>query len=205
MPNGSSGTGRTSDTTRDALRVVVAALDPLDSREHTDQRDVLTWIDSGAALYRTRPPDHPAKHLVTYFVPYHAGTDQVFLVAHRKAGLLLPPGGHVEPDEDPWTTVTRECREELDVAARPHPFGPGLAPLFVTVTQTIGPAVHTDATLWFLLDLDPATAVRPDPGEFTGWGWHPRTDVAAWPAGRADPELPRFLAKVGAARNQVQP
>ncbi|MFE5112552.1 hypothetical protein [Streptomyces sp. NPDC056663] len=28
----------------------------------------------------------------------------MLLVAHRKAGLWLPAGGHVEPGEDPWRT-----------------------------------------------------------------------------------------------------
>ena len=40
---------------------------------------------------------------------------------HKKAELWLPSGGHVEIDEDPTDTVTRECMEELSVAAD---FGP---------------------------------------------------------------------------------
>jgi hypothetical protein len=41
----------------------------------------------------------------------------------------------------------------------------------------------------------------PDPGEFSGWGWHPRGDVAGWPAGRTDPEMRRFLTKVADHRS----
>lgn len=33
--------------------------------------------------------------------------------------MWLPPGGHVEPGEDPWQTVVRECREELHIDAVP--------------------------------------------------------------------------------------
>ncbi|MGI5239271.1 NUDIX domain-containing protein [Dactylosporangium sp. CA-139066] len=63
----------------------------------------------------------------------------MFLVDHRKARRLLPPGGHVEPGEMPWAMVVREADEELQAVAVPHPLGPGGRPLFVTVTQTVGP------------------------------------------------------------------
>ncbi|GAA3298413.1 NUDIX domain-containing protein [Dactylosporangium vinaceum] len=181
---------------RGVVHDLVAGVVPVDEREAADRADILAWIASGAGLYRRTPPADPPKHLVTYFLPYHAGTDAVFLVEHRKAGLLLPPGGHVESDEPPWDTVVREAQEELGVVARPHPLTPDRRPLFVTVTPTVGPHSHLDATLWWLLDLDPAQRIAADPGEFSGWGWHPRREVAGWPAGRTDPELGRFLSKV---------
>jgi len=61
----------------------------------------LAWIDSGAPLWRTEAPATPDPHLVTYFLPFDAARDRLLLVDHRKAGLWLPPGGHVEPGEDP--------------------------------------------------------------------------------------------------------
>lgn len=181
---------------RRVVHDLVAGVVPVDEREAADRADILAWIASGAGLYRRTPPADPPKHLVTYFLPYHAGTDTVFLVEHRKAGLLLPPGGHVEPGEPPWDTVVREAQEELGVTARPHPLTSDRRPLFVTVTPTVGPQSHLDATLWWLLELDPAQRITADLGEFSGWGWHPRRDVAGWPAGRTDPELGRFLTKV---------
>ena len=181
---------------RAALRSMLAALVPFDDREAADRADVLAWIDTGADLYRQRAPDVPPQHLVTYFPPYHEPTDRVFLVDHRKAGRRLPPGGHVEPWEGPWATVVREADEELQTVARPHPVCPAEQPLFLTVTQTVGPHVHTDVTLWFALLLDPEEPITPDPGEFTGWGWYPCTEVVAWPAERTDPHLARFLTKL---------
>jgi 8-oxo-dGTP diphosphatase len=185
---------------REALRSLVAGLVPFDEREAADRDDVLAWIGSGADLYRRMPPDVPPKHLVTYFLPYDQPTDQVFLVDHRKAQRRLPPGGHVEPRERPWATVAREAYEELQTAARSHPLWPTELPLFVTVTQTIGPHVHTDATLWFPLALDPGQSITPDPGEFAGWGWYPRADVITWPTETTDPQLGRFLIKLGRLR-----
>ncbi|MGI5176188.1 NUDIX domain-containing protein [Dactylosporangium sp. CA-152071] len=180
---------------RQALRELVAGLVPFDDREAADRDDVLAWIDSGAEVYRRVPPDVPPKHLVTYFLPYDERTDRVLLVEHRKAGRLLPPGGHVEPDEHPWVTVAREAGEELQAAAHPHPWWPGGRPLFVTVTQTVGPHVHTDCTLWFPIALDADRPITPDPGEFAGWDWYPRAEAMTWPAERTDPHLPRFLTK----------
>ncbi|MFJ6121483.1 NUDIX domain-containing protein [Streptomyces sp. NPDC092129] len=75
---------------------------------------------------------------------------ELLLVAHRKAGLWLPSGGHVEPIEDPWDTVTRECREELCIEALPSTVS-GAQPFFLTITQTSGHGQHTDMSSWYVL------------------------------------------------------
>jgi 8-oxo-dGTP pyrophosphatase MutT (NUDIX family) len=47
---------------------------------------------------------------------------------HRKLGMWLPPGGHIEPDEDPVEAVIREVQEETGLsvevigAEQPLPF-----------------------------------------------------------------------------------
>ncbi|MER7006520.1 NUDIX domain-containing protein [Dactylosporangium sp. NPDC000555] len=183
---------------RTALRNLVAGMAPFDEREANDRALVLAWIDRGGELYRRVPPDEPPQHLVTYFLPHDVGQDLLFLVAHRKAGRWLPPGGHVEPGETPWATVLREADEELAVIANPHPLIPAREPLFLTVTETVGPGQHTDCTLWFLIDLHPNDPMAPDPGEFSDAGWFPRTEVAGWPAERTDPQMARALAKLDA-------
>lgn len=38
--------------------------------------------------------------------------DATLLHWHRRLGQWMPPGGHIEPDEDPATAALREVREE---------------------------------------------------------------------------------------------
>jgi 8-oxo-dGTP diphosphatase len=174
---------------------LVAAVRPFDPRETADQADILGWIASGQPLFRITPPDDPPKHLVVYFVPVDAARRCLLLGDHRKSGLLLPPGGHVEDGEDPRQAVTREAREELGLDARFHP-RLGAAPLFLTVTPTTGPNRHLDVSLWFVLDVDREAPLRPDPREFSRVRWLGVDEDFA--AGTCDPEMGRFTRKLAA-------
>jgi 8-oxo-dGTP diphosphatase len=52
---------------------------------------------------------------------YLAHEGKVLLHWHKKVKALLPPGGHIEPDEDPVQAVLREIREETGVPAEVIP------------------------------------------------------------------------------------
>jgi 8-oxo-dGTP pyrophosphatase MutT (NUDIX family) len=178
----------------------VASIEPVDTIEADHQRAVLDWIDSGDELYRLVPPDQPPMHLVSYFVPFDPVAGAVLLTAHRKSGLVLPPGGHCEPGESPWQTVQRECVEELGIPAVELP-RLGDRPLFITVTETQGLAVrrHTDVSLWYVIALDRADErLRPDPGEFDGVHWLSLDALPAEPVARFDPHMHRFARKLRA-------
>lgn len=103
-------------TSSDVARLVrgVAVLDDLEAA-HRD--DVLGWLATTDDVFRRTPPATPAKHLVAYFLLRDAEAGAVFLVHHRKAGLWLPTGGHVEVGEDPADAVRREAPEELGIEA----------------------------------------------------------------------------------------
>lgn len=49
---------------------------------------------------------------VTTFVSMQGAT---LLHWHRKVGLWLPPGGHIEPNEDPMQAARREALEETGI------------------------------------------------------------------------------------------
>lgn len=60
--------------------------------------------------------------------------DKTLLLKHKKLGLWLPPGGHVEPGETPDEAVRREVREEtgLEIEFVEPPRAPAMADERVT-------------------------------------------------------------------------
>lgn len=185
-------------TYREAIADTVALIEPVDAVEASHRSIVLGWIESGAELYRLVPPDQPPMHLVSYFVPFDAAEGSVLLTAHRKSGLVLPPGGHCEAGELPWQTVRRECVEELGIPAVALPWL-GSEPLFVTVTETQGSTVrrHTDVSLWYLIELGRADRrLRPDPREFHSVQWVSFDELLAEPTEHLDPHMHRFARKL---------
>ncbi len=52
--------------------------------------------------------------------------DHTLLHWHKRLQQWMPPGGHVEPDEDPVQAVLREIREETGVSAEVIPSAPVL-------------------------------------------------------------------------------
>lgn len=62
------------------------------------------------------PPDGVTRHFtVAVFVVAHGS---VLLHPHRRLGLWLPPGGHIEPHELPDDAARRETHEETGLAVR---------------------------------------------------------------------------------------
>ncbi|MFY9931584.1 MAG: NUDIX domain-containing protein [Streptosporangiaceae bacterium] len=175
-----------------AVARIVTAIQPFDRTEREHQAAVLTWLDGTADIYRRAKPATPPVHLVSYAIPLNPLDWSVFLVDHRLAGLWLPPGGHVEPGEDPAVTAARETREELGLEAeffRPDP-------ALVTMTRTIGQGQHTDVSLWYVLAGHPGLPITLDRREFSGGRWWTPAQIAATDPGRFDPHLSRFLAKI---------
>ncbi len=169
---------------------IVRAIPPGDALEQTHIATTLAWIASGAPLCRTHKPATPPLHLVAYFVLFDSAAQHLLLVDHRKAGLWLPSGGHVEPDEHPAATVERELWEELQLESRL--FFP--QPIFLTVTQTVGAtAGHTDVSLWYVLRGDCQQLLHYDREEFHQVAWFPLDRL---PHERTDPHMARFVQKL---------
>jgi 8-oxo-dGTP pyrophosphatase MutT (NUDIX family) len=178
---------------------LLSQIAPSDDLERDSLNQASSWVASGTDLYRTGAPDVPDMHLVVYFVPLTPNRQHILLVAHRKAGLWLPPGGHVEPDEDPWDTVTREATEELHLTATPAPTT-GPTPIFLTITRTRGQLPHTDVTMWFPLETTPDQITTYGTSEFTEIHWWPLTELRSHlnttAAADFEPHLSRFLDKI---------
>ena len=103
---------------------------------------------------------------------------------HAKVKAWLPPGGHVEPNEDPVQAVLREAWEETGlrvevVGAPPAPelgYPEQVAPPFTIMVEDIddpaGAHQHIDL-IYFLRPLDGAGAPLRD-----GWRWVTRAELA---------------------------
>lgn len=175
---------------RNHIKEIVEALQPHDVLEQNHREDALTWIRSGVPIFRIQKPDVPSKHLVSCFILFDETHKKVLLVDHKKAQLWLPTGGHVELDEAPKVTVERECIEELGVPAEFWQ----QAPLFITVTKTVGlTAGHTDVSLWYVLKGSCTHSLVFDPEEFYGVKWFGFDEI---PFEKSDPHMERFMKKL---------
>ncbi|MFI6275054.1 NUDIX hydrolase [Streptomyces sp. NPDC050988] len=184
---------------RARLTSLLEGVPPWDEQERVHLAEAVEWVAGGAPLYRVRKPDVPPVHLVSYFVVLDEKRGELLLVAHRKAGLWLPSGGHVEPMEDPWDTVVRECREELSIDAVPSAVA-GRQPFFLTITRTRGQGRHTDVSLWYVLRADAGSVVTFDEDEFSAIKWLSLSQVLAEPGDTLDPHMHRFTRKLMAAQ-----
>ena len=170
---------------------LVSAIAPGDELEVRHRAATLAWLRATDDVFRRVRPATPPQHLVSYVVPTDPDDGSVLLVAHRNAGLWLPPGGHVDPDEHPADTARRELAEELGVD------GASARPRFLTMTRTVGiDAGHTDVGLWFPAAVRRSAELMPDEAEFTEVRWWPRAEIAAAGPAPFDPHLARYLAKV---------
>jgi 8-oxo-dGTP diphosphatase len=180
----------------EAAHELVRAIVPLDELEAEHREDTLRWLEGTDDVFRRAKPATPPRHLVSYVAVLDDADGSSLLVDHINAGLWLPPGGHVEPDEHPADTAVREAREELGVEAV---FRDGRCePAFVTVTRTVGvDAGHTDVSLWFVLVGRRGMPITVEPAEFAEARWWSHEQVLGSDRHRLDPHYRRFIAKVG--------
>lgn len=109
----------------------------------------LTRVGDG----RLTRDEEPASHFCVYFLPYDSKTGKVFIVHHKKSGLWLSPGGHIDKGEIPLEALRREIKEELGfdfVSPR------GFKPFLLTITpidNAVQPCrMHYD--LWYGIPAD---------------------------------------------------
>lgn len=180
------------------VRGLLDEITPLDDLERRHLDDAQAWLSATSDVFRrTSSPVAPPKHLVSYFLLVDAQEGAFLLGDHRKSGLWLPSGGHVEPGEDPVETVRRECFEELGVDANFDEVI-GERPVFVTVTQTRSsrPDQHTDVSLWFVLAHSRCDSLQPDPREYRSVRWWMIDEFDHADPERFDPHQRRMLVKL---------
>jgi 8-oxo-dGTP pyrophosphatase MutT (NUDIX family) len=120
------------------------------------------------------------------------GPRGVILHRHKRLGLWLQPGGHLEPGETPWDAAWREAAEEtgLELDWSPPDPGPGGIPPLAHVDVHAGGRGHTHLDLRYLLVVRGPDEPAPPAGESQEVRWF------GWPEALAvaDPGLAGFLA-----------
>ncbi len=99
--------------------------------------------------------ENPVDHFSVYLLIYDPDMKEVFIGHHKKSGLWLPNGGHMEKNESPLDTGVREMQEELGNEIQIVNF-PDL-PDFLSITEGIdnpGKSCNTHYDIWYFVEAD---------------------------------------------------
>lgn len=157
------------DETRHYLRATVAERAPIDDVERASIADFLARYDElDDPLDQRRGPIHVTGSAIV------VGSRGVVLLRHKRLGLWLQPGGHIDPGEQPWEAALREAAEETGLAVRWLDLGADGVPPLVHVDVHDGGRGHTHLDLRYLVDGGDADPCPPE-GESQQIAWF------AWP------------------------
>jgi 8-oxo-dGTP pyrophosphatase MutT (NUDIX family) len=169
----------------------VAARDPIDERERASIERILAVVPQLA-----RPFDEHADPVHLTGSALIVGPRGIVLLRHRRLGIWVQPGGHVDPGETPWDGALREAVEETGL--------PGLrllgdTPELAHVDVHDGGRGHTHLDLRYLMTADD---VDPDPPaeESQEVGWFTWDDAPAV----AEPAMAPLLAVLAARFRELR-
>jgi 8-oxo-dGTP pyrophosphatase MutT (NUDIX family) len=152
-----------------ALRDALRAHDPRDAQERRSRARSLAFLDWLASPFdEEADPTH-----VTGSAIVIDGTARVLLHRHKRLGIWLQPGGHVDPGESAADAALRETLEETGLEAT-HPDS---SPQLVHIDVHEGPRGHLHLDVRYLLLADGSAALRPAAGESPDVRWFTRAEV----------------------------
>lgn len=164
----------------DRLRRQLRHHEPREAREEHSLRRTLAMLDWLAApLDEFADPTH-----VTASAIVLGGDDRVLLHRHKRLGIWLQPGGHVDAGESCEEAVLREVAEETGLTGDLVD-----VPLHVDVHE--GPRGHVHLDVRWLVRVPAGATPAPAEGESQDVAWFARaealdvTDLAAANAIRA--------------------
>jgi 8-oxo-dGTP pyrophosphatase MutT (NUDIX family) len=181
----------TAATTTADLTAAVAAHAPIDGREARSRHRILVALGRLA-----RPCDRHADPTHVTGSAVVLGPDGVLLHLHKRLGMWLQPGGHLEPGEAPWEAARREAAEETGLRFETWPDSP---PTLAHLDVHPGGGGHTHLDLRYVLHVDGDATPRPPAGESQDVRWFPWPDAIA----RADAGLSGFLRALHDGRRRA--
>ncbi|MEL6893548.1 MAG: NUDIX domain-containing protein [Actinomycetota bacterium] len=137
------------------IRADVVGRDPVDDREIASIERFLVEFDRlDDPLSQEADPVHVTASGIV------VGERGVVLLKHKRLGLWLQPGGHVDPGETPWQAALRESIEETGLTCSfDGPVAVDGSPRLLHVDVHAGGRGHTHLDLRYLVDggdADPA-------------------------------------------------
>lgn len=137
----------------DSKSRLAAELKGLLSSHFLDGETIAKFLQKIEQGSLTRDED-PKSHLCAYFAAYDPDSKQVFIGHHKKSGLWLFNGGHIDEGETIRETLMREIKEEWGLDGKDFEIKP---PALLTITEINNPTkqlcnVHYD--LWCFIAVD---------------------------------------------------
>jgi 8-oxo-dGTP pyrophosphatase MutT (NUDIX family) len=161
--------------TRDAVRVgalrdEVVRFQAETPREHRSRDRFLVELERLA-----RPFSRDADRVHVTASAIVIGPRGTVLHRHKRLGIWMQPGGHIEPDEDPWEAAARETHEETGLRVVHPDGGPRLIHLDA---HRAGEHFHLDLR-YLLVSNDSEPSPPPDESQEVGWfSWEEAIDLA---------------------------
>jgi 8-oxo-dGTP pyrophosphatase MutT (NUDIX family) len=146
------------------VRATVAERPPIDERERDSIERTLAELDRLPA-----PFDQHAGPVHVTGSGLVIGERGIVLLKHRRLGIWVQPGGHVDPGETPWEAARRETGEETGLTVRF--LDPAPMPALAHVDVHPGGRGHTHLDLRYWLEAPGESDPSPPADESQEIGW----------------------------------